>query len=128
LRAGYAYVPYSSLERVIEHEWAFLRHLHEEPAKQLQAQAESLTELCVAAAGSAQTGIERAEARLATLETELHRRMADLSRDVHTAMAELRQRIETPALRGAANAWPLEEVTRLHNELREKGENRRLRR
>jgi hypothetical protein len=35
-------------------------------------------------------------------------------------MAELRQRIETPALRGAANAWPLEEVSRLHNELREK--------
>lgn len=114
---------FQALERVIEHEWAFLRHLHEEPAKQLQAQAESLTELCVTAAGSAQTGIERAEARLATLETELHRRMADLSRDVHTAMAELRQRIETPALRGAANAWPLEEVTRLHNELREKGEN-----
>jgi len=115
---------FHALERVIEHEWAYLRHLHEEPAKQLQAQAESLTELCVAAAGSAQTGIERAEARLATLETELHRRMADLSRDVHTAMGELRQRLETPALRGAANAWPLEEVSRLHNELREKGEGR----
>lgn len=115
---------FQALERVIEHEWAFLRHLHEEPAKQLQAQADSLTELCVATAGSTQTGIERAEARLATLETELHRRMADLSRDVHTAMGELRQRLETPALRGAANAWPLEEVSRLHHELREKGEGR----
>jgi hypothetical protein len=115
---------FQALERVMEHEWSFLRHLHEEPAKQLQAQADSLTELCVAAAGSAQTGIERAEARLAALETELHRRMADLSRDVHSAVAELRQRVDTNALRGPANPWPLEEVTRLHNELREMGDGR----
>jgi len=115
---------FHALERIIEHEWSFLRHLHEEPAKQLQAQADSLTELCVAAAGSAQTGIERAEARLAALETELHRRMADLSRDVHSAVAELRQRVDTTALRGPANPWPLEEVTRLHNELREMGDGR----
>jgi anti-sigma-K factor RskA len=115
---------FQALERVIEHEWSFLRHLHEEPAKQLQAQADSLTELCVAAAGSAQTGIERAEARLAALETELHRRMAELSRDVHSAVADLRQRVDTNALRGPANPWPLEEVTRLHNELREMGDGR----
>lgn len=115
---------FQALERVIEHEWSFLRHLHEEPAKQLQAQADSLTELCVAAAGSAQTGIERAEARLAALETELHRRMAELSRDVHSAVADLRQRVDTNALRGPANPWPLEEVTRLHNELRELGDGR----
>jgi anti-sigma-K factor RskA len=41
---------FQALERVMEHEWSFLRHLHEEPAKQLQAQADSLTERCVAAA------------------------------------------------------------------------------
>lgn len=115
---------FQALERVIEQEWAFLRHLHEEPARQLQAQAESLTELCVAAAGSAQTGIERAEARLAALETELHRRMAELSRDVQAAVAELRQRVDSPALRGPAKPWPLEQVTRLHNEMREIGDGR----
>ena len=62
---------FQALERAIEHEWASLRQLHEEPAKQLTTQAENLSEICVAAAGSAQTGIERAEARLAALETDL---------------------------------------------------------
>jgi len=55
-------------------------------------QAESLTEICVNTAGSAQTGIERAEARLATLEHDLHRKIDHLSRDLHEVLAELRHR------------------------------------
>src|SRR5215471_17128647 len=66
---------FQDLERLIEHEWASLRRLHEEPVRQLRDQAESLTEICVSTAGSTQTGIERAEARLAVLEKDLHRRM-----------------------------------------------------
>lgn len=112
---------FQALERTIENEWASLRRLHEEPARQLREQAESLTEICVTTAGSAQTGLERAEARLAALETELHRRMGELSRDVQTAIGELRHRTGGPALRGAAAPWPLEDVTRLHQELRESG-------
>jgi chromosome segregation ATPase len=110
---------FQALERVIEQEWAALRHLHEEPARQLRAHADSLSEICVATAGSAQTGLERAEARLATLERELHRRMDDLSRDVHAAVAELRHRNEASALRGPSSPWSLDEVTRLHSELRD---------
>ncbi len=110
---------FQALERAIEHEWAALRRLHEEPARQLRAQAESLTEICVATAGSAQTGLERAEARLGALESDLHRRMAELSRDVLSAVAELRHKSEVSTLRGAATPWPLDEVARLHNELRE---------
>jgi Anti-sigma-K factor rskA len=110
---------FEALERVIEQEWASLRHVHEEPARQLRTHAENLTEICVATAGSAQTGLERAEARLATLERELHRRMDELSRDMHTALAELRHRGDGSAGRGPASPWSLDEVTRLHQELRE---------
>jgi Anti-sigma-K factor rskA, C-terminal len=106
------------LERTIEREWASLRQLHEEPARQLREQAETLTEISVNAAGSAQTGIERAEARLATLEHDLHRRIDDLSRDIHAVLAELRHH-GGPALRSPASSWSLDEVTRLHHELRD---------
>ena len=110
---------FQALERVIEQEWASLRHLHEEPARQLRTHAENLTEICVATAGSAQTGLERAEARLATLERELHRRMDELSRDMHAALTEQRHRGDGASGRGPASPWSLDEVTRLHHELRE---------
>jgi Anti-sigma-K factor rskA len=109
---------FQDLERLIEHEWASLRRLHEEPARQLRDQAESLTEICVSTAGSTQTGIERAEARLATLERDLHRRMDDLSRDVHVVLDELRQQ-NGGTVRSPASSWALEEVTRLHHEIRD---------
>ena len=109
---------FQGLERLIEHEWASLRRLHEEPTRQLREHAESLTEICVSTAGSAQTGLERAEARLATLEKDLHRKMDDLSRDLQAVLAELRQ--QGPAnLRSPAGAWSLDEVARLHQELRD---------
>jgi hypothetical protein len=108
------------LERSIEHEWTSLRHLHEEPVRQLREQAASLAEVCVAAATSAQRGFERAEARLAVLETDLQQRMAELSRDLRAAVAELRPRGDRPpALSDGASSWPLEGVMRLHSQLRE---------
>jgi hypothetical protein len=110
---------FQDLERLIEHEWASLRRLHEEPVRQLRDQAESLTEICVSTAGSTQTGIERAEARLATLERDLHRRMDDLSRDVHAVLDELRQQNGATTVRSPASSWALEEVTRLHHEIRD---------
>jgi anti-sigma-K factor RskA len=110
---------FQALERTIEQEWSALRSLHEEPTRQLRAQAESLTEICVTTAGSAQTGLERAEARLALLESDLHRRMDELTHDVQAAVAELRQRVDPAALHGPAKPWQLDEVTRLHQELRD---------
>jgi hypothetical protein len=108
---------FQGLERTIEREWASVRLLHEEPVRRLREQAESLTEICVNTAGSAQTGIERAEARLAALETDLHRRIDNLSRDVKAVLAELRHQGGS-ALRGSATSWSLDEVARLHHELR----------
>jgi hypothetical protein len=117
---------FEGLERLIEREWESLRRLHEEPTRQLREHAENLAEICVATAGSTQTGIERAEARLATLEKDLHRRMDDLSRNMHAVLTELRQP-GLAALPRPANAWALDEVTRLHQEIRDSegtGQNR----
>jgi hypothetical protein len=109
---------FQDLERLIEHEWASIRRLHEEPVRQLRDQAESLTEICVSTAGSTQTGMERAEARLSTLEKDLHRRMDDLSRDVRAVLDELRQQ-NGATVRNPSNSWALDEVTRLHHEIRD---------
>lgn len=110
---------FHGLERTIEREWASLRNLHEEPVRELRQQAETLTEISVNAAGSAQTGIERAEARLATLEHDLHRRIDELSRDIHAVLVELRHHGGPGLSGGPARSWPLDEVTRLHHELRD---------
>src|SRR5947207_835206 len=42
---------FQDLERLIEHEWASLRRMHEEPVRQLRDQAESLTEISVSTPG-----------------------------------------------------------------------------
>jgi hypothetical protein len=110
------------LERSIEKEWTALRQLHEAPVRQLREQAARLTEVCAAAAGSAQTGLERAEARLAMLEGDLHRKIDGLSQGFRLAVAELRGPADLPALRGETAPWPLDDVARLHSQLREAGE------
>jgi hypothetical protein len=106
------------LERQIEREWASVRLLHQEPVRELREQAESLTAICINTAGSAQTGLERAEARLAGLETDLHRRIDHLAGDVHAVLAELRHG-GAAALRSPTPSWPLDEVAKLHHELRD---------
>ncbi|MES1210912.1 MAG: hypothetical protein ABUL63_01130, partial [Acidobacteriota bacterium] len=116
------------LQRGMEREWQALRRIHEEPARQLREQASTLTEVSVAAASSALSGFERAEARLAELEAGLHRRLTELSEQVRAAAAATAPNAAGPAptpaptLPGAAGpgpVWPLEGVVRLHNQLRE---------
>ena len=103
------------VKRAIEHEWEALRQVHEEPARQLREQAANLSETCVAAAHSALSVFERAEARIAALEADLHGRMNQLSLDVQTAVAELRGERRPAALA----PFPLDSVMRIHDELRE---------
>jgi Anti-sigma-K factor rskA, C-terminal len=109
------------LRRIIEQEWTALRQIHEEPVKQLREQAASLTEVCAATATSAVTSFDRAEARLAALETGLHRRLTELSDQLRSAVAEFRSLAsQAPrALAGPDPSWPLDGVVRLHNQLRE---------
>ena len=112
---------WESLETRVEQEWLALRHMLEQPVRQLQEHAASLRETSVATAGSALTGLERAETRLATIQADLSDRMSQLSRDVQAVVAELRggaPRSGPPASAGMP-AWPLDQVMRIHNEVRE---------
>lgn len=102
-------------ERGVHHEWQALRQKHEEPLQRLDAQAARVAENCLAAVNAALRGFDRAEARLQAVEQQVTRHLDELSREVREALSARRE----PALAlGAPRAWPLEEVVRLHNELR----------
>jgi hypothetical protein len=108
------------LEQKIENEWKELRQVLEQPVKQLQEHAASLRETSVATAGSALSGLERAESRLSTIQADIAERMGQLSHEVQAAMAELRSGVARPGQnRGGGESWPLDEVMRLHNEMRD---------
>ena len=109
------------LEKVIQHEWHELRQIHDEPVRQLHEHATSLTQVCIATADAAQQGFERSEARLAAIEGEVNRRLSELTRELQAVVVELRanQLSQIPQLAGVASAWPLDGVTRLHNQLRQ---------
>ena len=105
-------------ERSLQHEWHAIRQSHEEPLRQIEAQTTRVTEACLTAVDQALKGFERAEMRLTTLEQDLQREMGTLSREVREAVAELRQ--GAPQL-GPRQPWSLDNVVRLHNELRTEG-------
>src|SRR6266545_3404653 len=109
------------LERIIQQEWDALRQLHDAPVKQLVEHAANLTEVCIATANSAQQGFDRAEARLAAIETDFHRSASELTREIQNVLAELRSRAPAGArqLPGETPSWPLDDITRLHSQLRE---------
>jgi hypothetical protein len=110
------------IEALIEHERNALREIHEQPVKELREHAASLTEVCIATARSAQKGFDRAEARLTSFENDFHRRLNEIARELHTAVTEIRIPAEhrLPAPDRAA-PWTFEDVTRLHNQLRDSG-------
>ena len=98
-----------ALEHTIEHEWEALPEGDERAM---------LAESCVAAAELTLRGFARAESRLASLERDLHGRMEQLSHDLQAVVTELRS-ARPQALPGAAPAFPLESVMRIHEELRD---------
>lgn len=111
-----------TLERTIEHEWEALRENNDEPADQLREKTPALPHSAETAAGTDLTlrGLANVEARLAALEQDLQSRMADMSRDLQAVVAELRNARPGSAA-GAASAFPLESVMRIHEELRAPG-------
>ena len=102
-------------ERSVQHEWQALRAKQEEPLKRLDADAARVTETCLEAVDQALAGFARAESRLEAIEERLHREMGDLAREVRTALAEIGE--QRPQV-GERQPWSLDNVVRLHNELR----------
>jgi hypothetical protein len=103
----------------LQHELSALRQLHEDPVKELRERAASLGEICVAATSSI-SGLERTESRFAALESDVHFRLNELAQGLQAAVAELRTVAAQRAAPSpdAAHAWPLEDVVRLHGDLR----------
>lgn len=107
-------------ETIIQHEWDTLRTIHEQPVKELREQAASLAAACLAAANVAQSGFDRAEARLASFEDDVHLILGEFGRDLQAAVKEMRARGEHQPVRlESAAPWSLDEVTRLHSQLRD---------
>jgi hypothetical protein len=108
------------LESTIEREWDTLKRMQEHPIRELREQAESLTQVSLAMANASQQGVERAEARFAAFETEVHLRLNELTRELTSAVAEMKARVDRQnASRDASAQWSLDEVTRLHGQLRD---------
>lgn len=110
------------LETIVQHECDALRKIHEQPVKELREQAANLTEVCIATASVARQGFDRAEARLASFEDDVHLILSEFGKDLQSAIAAIRARPEhQPARLDAAAPWSLDDVTRLHSQLRDSG-------
>ena len=108
------------LESTIEREWDTLKRLQEQPIRELREQAESLTQASLAMASASQQGVERAEARFAAFEGDVHARLAELTRELQSALAEMRMRLDRQqGVRDPSTSWSLNDVTRLHGQLRD---------
>lgn len=108
------------LESTIEREWDTLKRLQEEPIRELREQAESLTQASLAMASASQQGVERAEARFAAFEGDVHARLGELTRELQSALAEMRMRLDRQqGARDPSSSWSLDDVTRLHGQLRD---------
>jgi anti-sigma-K factor RskA len=107
------------LETVIQHEWDALKKIHEQPVKELREQAANLTEVCIATASVARQGFDRAEARLASFEEDVHLILGEFGRDLQSVLAEMKARPGHQARLDGAPPWSLDDVTRLHSQLRE---------
>jgi len=106
----------TEIERTIEREWQMLRQIHQAPVDELREQAATLGETCVTAARLALRGFERAESRLAALESDLQARMTQLSHDVQSLLAGTHESsLPRPH---SLTPFPLERVMRIHEELR----------
>ena len=107
------------LETIIQHEWDALKKIHEQPVKELREQAANLTDVCIATASVARQGFDRAEARLASFEEDVHLILGEFGRDLQSVLAEMKARPGHQARLDGAPPWSLDDVTRLHSQLRE---------
>ena len=106
------------LVTTVERGWETLKRMQEEPIRELREQAAGLTQVSAAMANASQQDLER-NSRLAS-EDDVHLRLNELTIELQSTLAEIRTRLDRqPASQDASTQWPLDDVTRLHGQLRE---------
>ena len=106
------------LVTTVERGWEALRRMQEEPIRELREQAAGLTQVSAAMANASQQDLER-NSRLSS-EHDVHLRLNELTMELQSTLAEIRTRLDRqPASQNASTQWPLDDVTRLHGQLRE---------
>lgn len=106
------------LVTTIERGWETLKRMQEEPIRELREQTASLTQMSAAMANASQQDLER-NSRLAS-EEDVHLRLNELTMELKSTLAEIRIRLDRPpASQDASAQWQLDDVTRLHGQLRE---------
>ncbi len=94
------------LVTTIEFGWETLKGMQEAPIRELREQAASLTEASTAMATASQE--------------DVHVRLNELTSALESTLAEIRTKLDRqPASQDASAPWSLEDVTRLHGQLRE---------
>ena len=106
------------LVTTIERGWETLRGMQEAPIRELHEQATNLTQASAAMANASQQDLERNS----TFEHDVHLRLNELTIELQSALSEIKTRLDCqPAAQEAAPPWSLDDVTRLHGQLREGG-------
>lgn len=106
------------LVTTIESGWETLKGLQEEPIRELREQATSLTQASAAMADASRQDLERSS-RLA-FEHDVHLRLNELTSELKSTLAEIRTRLDRqPASQDTSTQWSLDDVTRLHGQLRD---------
>lgn len=106
------------LVTTIESGWETLKGMQEEPIRELREQATSLTQASAAMVhASRQDGDPGSRP---AFEHDVQLRLDELTSELKSALAEIRTRLDRqPALQSANAQWSLDDVTRLHGQLRE---------
>jgi hypothetical protein len=106
------------LVTTVERGWETLKRMQEEPIRELREQAAGLTQVRAAIATASQQDLER-NARLAS-QDDIYLRLNELTIGLQSTLAEISARLaRQPASQDASAQWPLDDVTRLHGQLRE---------
>ncbi len=106
------------LVTTVERGFETLKRMQEEPIRELREQAASLTQVSAAMANASQQDLER-NLRSA-FEHDVHLRLNELTKELQSTLAEIKTRLDRqPASQDASNQWSLDDVTRLHGQLRE---------
>jgi len=106
------------LVTTIELGWETLHGMQEQPIRELREQAASLTQASAAIVKASQE--DGGQNSRSTFEHDVHLRLNELTTALQSSLTEIRTRLDRqPAAQDASAQWSLDDVTRLHGQLRD---------